>query len=139
HAYMYAWVVKVFHVNVRLADAPGEDFEHMDILCVRWYELDPSFASGFEAKRLYRLRFVPVDAMDDSFGFVDPSDIIRGVHLIPVFAHSRTNELLPGPSVARQEMPFDEDDHDTDFRYYYVNIFVDRDMFMRYYGSGIGH
>ncbi|KAI0325708.1 hypothetical protein GY45DRAFT_1385525 [Cubamyces sp. BRFM 1775] len=28
---------------------------------------------------------------------------------------------------------------DTDFKYYYVNIFADRDMFMRYYGGGIGH
>ncbi|KAF9642248.1 hypothetical protein BDM02DRAFT_3193612 [Thelephora ganbajun] len=26
-----------------------------------------------------------------------------------------------------------------DWNYYYVNIFVDRDMFMRYWGGGVGH
>ncbi|KAF4566602.1 hypothetical protein EYR36_012033 [Pleurotus pulmonarius] len=32
----------------------------------------------------------------------------------------------------------DEPDED-DYKYYYVNIFVDRDMYMRYHGGGIGH
>ncbi|KAF4601473.1 hypothetical protein EYR40_004841 [Pleurotus pulmonarius] len=28
---------------------------------------------------------------------------------------------------------------DNDYKHYYVNFFVDRDMFMRYHGGGIGH
>ncbi|KAF8172248.1 hypothetical protein K438DRAFT_1940544 [Mycena galopus ATCC 62051] len=28
---------------------------------------------------------------------------------------------------------------DQDWRYYYVNFFVDRDMYMRYLGGGVGH
>ncbi|KAL7283556.1 hypothetical protein ACG7TL_002990 [Trametes sanguinea] len=139
HLYMYARVIKVLHVNTRLVDAPNHEFERMDILWVRWFELDPSFVGGFEAKRLHRLRFVPIDAPDDSFGFIDPCDVIRGTHLIPAFAHGSTDELLPGRTIARQNTPFDQDDGDIDFRYHYVNIFADRDMFMRYYGGGIGH
>ncbi|KAJ7626822.1 hypothetical protein FB45DRAFT_868107 [Roridomyces roridus] len=51
------------------------------------------------------------------------------------------------PHVANQGLP---DNHhgnwqhvyvpyDADWRYYYVNIFVDRDMYMRYRGGGVGH
>ncbi|KAF7794670.1 hypothetical protein EIP86_005808 [Pleurotus ostreatoroseus] len=42
-----------------------------------------------------------------------------------------------GPSLLRREDP-GEEEH-TDWRFYYVGIFVDRDMLMRYLGGGIGH
>ncbi|KAI0280070.1 hypothetical protein BC826DRAFT_875634, partial [Russula brevipes] len=67
------------------------------------------------------------------FTFLDPDQIIRGVHLIPGFAHGKSSHAL-GPSLAR--LPSDKDE---DWLYFYVNICVDRDMFMRYLGGGIGH
>ncbi|KAJ3486185.1 hypothetical protein NLI96_g4423 [Meripilus lineatus] len=44
-----------------------------------------------------------------------------------------TNELLPHQSVARPPGQTD------DWARFYVNIFADRDMFMRYFGGGVGH
>ncbi|KAI0739460.1 hypothetical protein C8Q80DRAFT_1339217 [Daedaleopsis nitida] len=144
HGFEYARVIKIFHVNVRLADSQMSAFERMDVLFVRWFRVDHSVAGGFKAKRLYRLEFTPTDNDDGiAFGFVDPSDVVRASHIIPAFAHGRTEHLL-GPSVARdvagqsQILSPDDAEH-TDFRYHYVNFFADRDMFMRYYGGGIGH
>ncbi|KIL58216.1 hypothetical protein M378DRAFT_86772, partial [Amanita muscaria Koide BX008] len=58
---------------------------------------------------------------------------IRSSFLEPAFAFGRTDELLP-PSIARHLS-----ESDKDRKYYYVNIFVDRDMTMRYFGGGVGH
>jgi len=68
-----------------------------------------------------------------AFGFLDPSEVIRGAHLIPAFHYGRTPNLLP-KSIARRP-----DQNDQDFFYYYVNCFVDRDMFMRYCDNAVGH
>ncbi|OSD06437.1 hypothetical protein PYCCODRAFT_1442622 [Trametes coccinea BRFM310] len=152
HKYWYARVLKIFHVNVRTIGGPFEDGpERMDVLFVRWLRLDGSAPGGFASKRLHRLEFVPdrpqdVDA-EEAFGFVNPADVVRGAHLIPAFAHGRTTDY-PGPSMAR-DVPggqassnlecADSDSLNTDYKYLYVNFFVDRDMFLRYYGGGIGH
>ncbi|KIK95705.1 hypothetical protein PAXRUDRAFT_75824, partial [Paxillus rubicundulus Ve08.2h10] len=60
--------------------------------------------------------------------------VIRGCHLIPVFAGGRTDTLMkPGPSLGRLAGETD------DWSSFYVNIFADRDMFARFAGIGIGH
>lgn len=76
------------------------------------------------------------DAPDGAFGFLDPSDIIRGVHLIPAFAHG-TSSCYLGPSIAREFS--DEELGDMDWNFFYVNMFVDRDMVIRFLGGGVGH
>jgi hypothetical protein len=56
-----------------------------------------------------------VDSLDpEAFGFLDPGEVIRGVHIIPAFAHGRTSDLL-GPSISRQPA-----ENDKDWLYYYV-------------------
>ncbi|KAG2739152.1 hypothetical protein P692DRAFT_201873415 [Suillus brevipes Sb2] len=82
---------------------------------------------------LQHLEFFDQDNLAEAFGFLDPDSIIRRVHIIPAFAYSRTDTLL-GPSFVRKE-----EENDTDWRYYYLNMFVDRDTFMRFRGGGIGH
>ncbi|KAG5649593.1 hypothetical protein H0H81_002918 [Sphagnurus paluster] len=76
--------------------------------------------------------------------------LIRGAHIIPAFHHGPTGRFPP--SLAQAEDKFD------DWLYYYVNMyvhsslcqksslnllnlnsFVDRDMYMRYAGGGVGH
>lgn len=51
-------------------------------------------------KKLPTLLFLPA-ASEDAFGFVDPADIIRAVHMLPGFAAETTLEPLASPSVGR--------------------------------------
>ncbi|KAH7920743.1 hypothetical protein BV22DRAFT_1020666 [Leucogyrophana mollusca] len=134
--YWYAKILNVFHVDVLHIDPEsGEPSRHyLDILWVRWFGEMPGYRSGTKAARLPKIGFVPAE---DSlaFGFLDPALVIRGCHLIPCFADGRTAELLRyGTSAGRMA------DEVDDWVAYYVNIFVDRDMFMRYvHGGGVGH
>ncbi|PFH46468.1 hypothetical protein AMATHDRAFT_154838, partial [Amanita thiersii Skay4041] len=56
-----------------------------------------------------------------------------GVHLIPAFHYGHTPALLPPSNICHP------DEHNEDWRYFYVNIFIDRDMLMRFRGGGVGH
>ncbi|KAJ7189929.1 hypothetical protein GGX14DRAFT_607548 [Mycena pura] len=132
HPYWYAWVLGIFHVDVRLR-CQNKPFERLEFLWVRWLSHDMSYRSGWEAKRLPRVAFMP-HGDRETFGFLDPNDVLRGSHLIPAFHHGRTTELLP-PSIARKPT-----ENHEDWSYFYVGFFVDRDMLMRYRtGDGVGH
>ncbi|KAK0190253.1 hypothetical protein F5146DRAFT_908646, partial [Armillaria mellea] len=103
-----------------------------DFAWVHWYEFDSSHHSGFSAKHPHHVGFV--DGRDpDAFGFLDPDDIIRAVHLLPVYRLSQTVEFLP-PSIARWP-----EENDQDYEWYSVDMWVDHDMIFRYCGLGIGH
>ncbi len=120
HPYLYARVVRIFHINVRLYDSPMHAFERMDVLFVRWFRIDESAPGGLEHKRLHRVEFVPHgdDELED-FGFVNPADVVRGTHIIPAFAHGRLSTLL-GPSMARKLAGMSDDN--SDFHRHYVNL-----------------
>lgn len=78
---------------------------------------------------------------------------MRASNLMPAFDHGETDEYLGPSTLARQ--PDDEDYDSTffmflctsiytcisirSFKYSAHNRFVDRDMYMRYLGGGIGH
>ena len=112
HPYWYARVIGIYHAIVRI------DKRHpvvVDFLWVRWYGLDTEYRSGFQAKRLHRVGFT-MSSDPDAFGFVNPSDVLRAVHLIPGFALGRTQTLLP-KSVARRQ-----DEEDEDYHRYYINM-----------------
>ncbi|KAI0054410.1 hypothetical protein BV25DRAFT_1768684, partial [Artomyces pyxidatus] len=145
HQYWYARVVGVFHVHV-IHKGPGSkssEPQRMDFLWVRWFGRDLSYRAGWDARRLHRIGFIPCDDPElEAFGFVNPSDVVRAVHLIPAFHHKRTADLLPGRSIARQVEEFSVSRREkelTDWRFFYVDMFVDRDMTMRYLGGGVGH
>jgi len=130
HSYWYARVLGIYHTFV-IHMGPRSKTQvpkKMDFLRVRWLGRNPHYDAGWEKRRLYLAGYVP-----GGFGFLDPALIIRGAHLIPAFAFGRTSEIL-GPSIARLNNEGNED-----WKYYYVNMFVDRDMFMRYRGGGVGH
>ncbi|KAF9544900.1 hypothetical protein CPC08DRAFT_620995, partial [Agrocybe pediades] len=139
HPYWYARVVGIFHVNVRYRPRGSQELrprtQKMEFLWVRWMGRDLSYQAGWKARRLYRVGFVP-DTSSRAFGFLDPAEVIRGAHLIPAFAHGTTASLLP-PSFIRRKS--DSAGTDLDWQFFYVNSFVDRDMFMRYFGDGVGH
>ncbi|CAA7270388.1 unnamed protein product [Cyclocybe aegerita] len=113
----------------------GSQIRRMDFLWVRWFGDECNYHYGSKQARLPLVGFVP-STIDGAFGFLDPTHVIRGCHLIPAYAHGRSQDLLPvRTSDARCLMPDEEDDW-TNF---YVNLFVDRDMIMRHFGGGVGH
>lgn len=119
HPYWYARVIGIFHVDIvhSGAKSTSPDKRRIDFLWIRWFGRDISFKAGWIAKRLHRLGFLDASG-SHAFGFLDPALAIRGLHLIPAFAHGQTAELLsPAQSVAR--LPLQED---SDWRYYYVNM-----------------
>ncbi|KAI8973085.1 hypothetical protein BD414DRAFT_425210 [Trametes punicea] len=131
--YWYAKVLGIYHVNVIDITEHALQPRRMEFLHVRWFGRDPEWQSGWAVKRLERIGFVP-QTDDDAFGFLDPADVIRGCHLIPAFAEGHTSCLLGASLLARSI----SDGH-QDWERYYVNRFVDRDMFMRYLGGAVGH
>ncbi|KAJ7673060.1 hypothetical protein DFH06DRAFT_53284 [Mycena polygramma] len=137
HPFSYAQILGIFHADV-VNTAPGADpnAQSMEFLWVRRYRLDSTWRAGFKKKRLHRLEFLP-DTDSNAFGFLNPDEVIRGTHIIPAFARGKTTELLASGSAGR--LPHNGLTDDEDWRYYYVNFFVDRDMYMRYRGGGVGH
>ncbi|KAF7359835.1 hypothetical protein MVEN_00708900 [Mycena venus] len=132
HLFSYARILGVFHCDVLLNDnGTHSNPVPLSFLWVRRFRLDHSYKGGFKRKRLHRIEFLP-DSDPNAYGFVDPDEVIRGSHLIPAFAHGPT-QPVEYTTLARKEDEYD------DWRYHYVNFFVDRDMFMRYLGGGVGH
>ncbi|KAI0708940.1 hypothetical protein C8T65DRAFT_740004 [Cerioporus squamosus] len=130
YPWAYARVLGIYHANVI---PPGTTTSRrIDFFHVRWFQQPEGghhFPCGSSVRRLEHVQFVPHTA-GSPFGFVDPSHVLRACHLIPAFRHGRTTGYLP-PSIARKPS--------GDWRYYSVNRFVDRDMFVRFLGCGIGH
>lgn len=118
HPYWYARVIGIFHADVRYRNPQDEavDRKSMEFLWVRWFGRDPTHRSGLNARRLPRIGFVPSDD-NLAFGFLSPEAIVRAAHLIPAFAHGRTEGLLPYNSRARQPS-----EGNSDWQYYYVNM-----------------
>jgi hypothetical protein len=120
HPYWYARVIKIFYVMVEHREHEYLPFKkpvRMDILFVRWFQMDSDYRAGWDAKRLYRVQFFERAHNADAFGFIDPSLVVRGVHLIPSFAYGETEDYLDH-SFARRQV----DAADTDWRYFYVNM-----------------
>ncbi|KAL6307409.1 hypothetical protein BKA93DRAFT_816023 [Sparassis latifolia] len=135
HPFWYARVLGIYHINaVDLSPNTHSDGipKHVEFLLVRWLGEDPDWCGGWHARRLDRIGFIPASD-NGAFGILDPADILRACHLIPVFALGCTNTLLQHSRLAWWEKETDDWDR------FYVNRFVDRDMIMRYMGCGIGH
>jgi hypothetical protein len=117
--YWFGRIVGIFHADVvHLGPASKSPMsQHMEFLWVRWFGRDLSWRSGFKAKRLHRIGFVPGDDSDtEAFGFLDPKEVIRAIHLVPTFAHGRTDQLLM-PSTIRPLTSNNED-----WCLFYVNM-----------------
>ncbi|KIM78572.1 hypothetical protein PILCRDRAFT_11038 [Piloderma croceum F 1598] len=121
HPFKYARVLGVYHVNTVYIGPGSTDYQprQIEFLWVRWYEKTGTIRTRWEAKKLDRIRFLPV-ADDDTFGFVDPLDALRSCHIIPAFARGLCHVDSRGlSSCARDSLDWAE---------YYVNCFVDQDM-----------
>ncbi|KAJ3558432.1 hypothetical protein NM688_g934 [Phlebia brevispora] len=119
----YATVLGVFHAEVLL---PDHSERRLEFLWVRWLEIDPTWISGPGTRRLERVQY----ATEEAYSFLDPATVIRGCHLIPAFHYGRDVDLT-ARSVAHTP--------GGDWKYYYVDRFVDRDMGARFAGLGLGN
>jgi hypothetical protein len=96
---------------------------------------------------LHEIGFLLADNQD-AFGFLDPTQVIQGIHLIPHFAGGHTSVLL-GPSIIRNPSEGHEDWVNYYINWYESNIrhpvqnhltncldltdsFGDQDLFMRF-------
>lgn len=115
YPYWFGRIVGVFHADVLHtgAQSTSPEPQRMDFLWVRWFVRDTTYKSGSKAKCLCRITFD--DDTDYAFGFLDPQEIIRAVHLTPAFAHGRSAEAL-GPSLVRHPR-----ENDEDWNFYYVS------------------
>jgi hypothetical protein len=117
--YWYAHIIGIFRAYISSIhpDVQGKTLHFMDFLWVCWFGKEPGpYRHGFCCTQLPKIGFV--EASDNyAFTFLDPAQIVQGVHLIPAFSAGRTSELLPvTKSVARILNPDDEDD--------WVNFYV---------------
>lgn len=116
HPYRYARIIGIYHAYASVGNAQAVRY---DLLHVRWFRRDRSVPSGWLAKRLPRLSFIPADE-EDAFGFLDPADIVRASHIMPAFAHGRTPALLSHSPIGRVLKDGKEDG--LDWRYHYVGM-----------------
>lgn len=118
HRFWYARVLGVFHAQVVHCGpaAINRSTQRVEFLWVRWFGIDVDHRYGLKAARLPKVGFVP-DTDPLAFGFLDPSLVVRGTHLIPAFFDGRTPSLLTAlPTAGR---PLAETD---DWTAYYVNM-----------------
>ena len=148
HPYWYAKVLGIFHVNVR--HLGRMETERMDFLWVHWFGRNLDHEGGFATCRLHHIRLT--DSKDfTSYRFLNPSDVLRAVHLIPAFKFS-PNQTIQNANVSDSSGNSD-DAHIQEFQYVsmykipsfhllrhsQIPRFIDRDMFMHFVGRAIGH
>ncbi|RXW19475.1 hypothetical protein EST38_g6369 [Candolleomyces aberdarensis] len=133
HRFVYSRVLGIYHVNIIYRGRGAFDLRkrRFDFLWIRRYQALDSTSS---ADSLDRLELIPL-ANKDAVGFLDPAHVLRSCHIIPRFS---LGQRYFGAHTSRiaSKLAKDQDD----WKEYYANRFVDRDMSMRYlWGLGIGH
>lgn len=115
HPYLYAKVLGTYHVNIVYV-GPGTVVDYtptqMEFLWVRWYQIMEGGHGGWAARKLDRVKFMPIGS-PDAFGFVDPTNILRSCHMVPVFARGKFHEDGKGLSSSTGDS--------NDWAEYYVN------------------
>jgi hypothetical protein len=114
HPFRYARILGVYHANVVYVGHGMIDYQphRFEFLWVRWYKNSGVVRNGWLDQKLDRIRFPPM-ADPDSFGFVDPSDVLRGCHVIPAFSRGKLYSDGKGMSTCARDS--------GDWAEYYVN------------------
>lgn len=121
HPYRYARIIGIFHVEVQYL-GPGSSnrgIQTLEFLLVRWFEVDQSATFGINSFKLPKVAFACPESAYETFGFVDPSQVLRAIHLVPTFALGQVTDGLGTRSFARQQDP----DSNQDWKAFYVNVY----------------
>ncbi|RXW15845.1 hypothetical protein EST38_g10003, partial [Candolleomyces aberdarensis] len=131
HPFRYAKVIGILHAQVGYVGSIGRhgktyEYRPTEFLWVRWYRVCP--AADLE---LDKAELLPLSD-PESLGFIDPNEVLRACHMIPCFKNGKRYPDGKGMSEVAGD--------GTDWNLYFINRFVDRDMFMRYeWGLAVGH
>lgn len=114
HPFKYARILGVYHANVVYNGVGSVDHQprRMEFLFVRWYKVLEAREAGWNTRKLNCIQFLPM-AEADAFGFIDPSDVIRGCHVVPSFADGKVHENDGGLSCFARDS--------VDWKVYYIN------------------
>jgi hypothetical protein len=116
HPYWYARVLGIYHMDVWIQDGARPVKQHLEVLWVRWLAVFQDSRFSMKNARLPKVGFVE-EADQDAFGFLNPGQVIRGVHLIPAFAAGQgVSRLRPGKSLARP------DGQEDDWEEHYIGM-----------------
>jgi hypothetical protein len=113
HHFLYARVLGAYHANAVYTGPGMLDYKarHFDFLWVRWYEVMDPRSSGWSNSALDSVCFPPMHE-DESFGFVDPNDVLRGCHILPAFTKGKRKETTMDVSRCAKDS--------KDYKVYYV-------------------
>jgi hypothetical protein len=113
HRFIYGKVLGIYHTNVIFIGVGMVDYTpiRMEFLWVRWYEpIDQ--VSSWDTSTMDRVKF-PSMFDEHSFDFLDPTNVLRGCHIIPSFAHKKRRPDGSGISACAGDK--------DDWRAYYIN------------------
>ena len=113
HPYWYARIIGIFHVNMKYR---GGEAQRMDFLWVRWFGRDLAHRSGWRARRLPRIGLLD-ESEPDAYGFLDPNEVIRAVHLIPSFKPGHRGHITTPMGLSTTGLY-------KEWLYFYVNLYV---------------
>lgn len=121
--YTYARVVGIFHAYARYTGPDSTPamrrLQRIDMLWVRWYQLDNHAKSPFHHRRQPRLQFMDAhDPNTAAFDFVDPHVVLRAAYIMPAFYYGTTTEFLEHDG----SVGWHPDDGDEDYLFYYASM-----------------
>ena len=118
HPFLYCQLLKAFYITVCFCSSGVSGSKEMiEVLWVSWLGIDPDYKWGFRQCTLPKIGCGPEDGDGTALGFLDPSLVIHGCHLIPAFADGCMAQLLQGGAlVVRQP------GQTNDWARYYVNM-----------------
>jgi hypothetical protein len=91
------------------------DTRHFDFLWVWWFEIINAGSPVWSSSTLDLVCFPPMHR-NDSFGFVDPKDVLCGCHIIPAFTKGKRQVNEVGISRCAKD--------GKDYNFYYVSRYV---------------
>ena len=120
HPYQYARIIGIFHAEVQYLgpESSNRGVQPIEFLLVRWFNVEKYAPFGVDSFKLPRVTFAWPESGSEAFGFVDPSQVLRAIHLVPAFTLGQVPDGLGGSSFARQQDP----DANQDWKAFYVNM-----------------
>jgi hypothetical protein len=88
---MYARVIGIYHANIIYIGEGNIDYQphRLEFVWVRWYRVSKrNTTSSWRSRRLDRLEFLPINH-EKAFGFINPSDILRATHIVPIYCRDQ--------------------------------------------------